>query len=188
MALGSTQPLTEMSIRKFPGSNGGRCIGLTTLPPSCADCRASTSWNPQGLSRPVMELLYLFLPAGSDWFTSCPHHLTPAERVSSWLSTGWWVSDTNRKVSAPSGMGSSQATQPIAQSLLRTLPCPSEPFLIYKIQESDNSMQIVDIKPACVETANSSIYSCNHPKDHEGVRNTSPLIHATHRTMPEFCY
>jgi len=36
MALGSTQPLTEMSTGAFPGGKGGRCIRLTTLPPSCA--------------------------------------------------------------------------------------------------------------------------------------------------------
>ena len=34
MALVSTQPLTEMS----PGDKGGRCVGLTILLPSCADC------------------------------------------------------------------------------------------------------------------------------------------------------
>jgi hypothetical protein len=36
---------------------GGRCIGLTTLPPSCSDgleiLGASNSLNPKGLSRPV---------------------------------------------------------------------------------------------------------------------------------------
>jgi hypothetical protein len=41
-----------------PGGKGGRCVGLTTLPPSCADCLknlgASNSWKSQGLSRPVM--------------------------------------------------------------------------------------------------------------------------------------
>jgi hypothetical protein len=31
MALGSTQPLTEMSAR----GKGGRCVRLTILPPSC---------------------------------------------------------------------------------------------------------------------------------------------------------
>jgi hypothetical protein len=45
------------------GGKGGRCIELTTLPPSCADCLeilgASTSWSPKGLSRPVMRLLDL---------------------------------------------------------------------------------------------------------------------------------
>jgi hypothetical protein len=34
------------------GSKGGRCVGLTTLPLSCA----STCWNLHGLSRPVMGL------------------------------------------------------------------------------------------------------------------------------------
>jgi hypothetical protein len=42
----------------FWGGKGGRCVGLTTLPPSCADCLknlgASTSCNSQGLSRPLM--------------------------------------------------------------------------------------------------------------------------------------
>jgi len=39
------------------GVKGGRCVGLTTLPPSWADClqilEASTSYSPQGLFRPV---------------------------------------------------------------------------------------------------------------------------------------
>jgi hypothetical protein len=43
----------------------GRCVGLKTLPPSCADyleiLEASTSWKPQGLSRPVMGVLYIIL-------------------------------------------------------------------------------------------------------------------------------
>ena len=37
---------------------GGPCVGLTTLPPSRADCvkilGALTAWNPKGLSRPLM--------------------------------------------------------------------------------------------------------------------------------------
>ena len=37
MALGSIQPLTEMSIQVyFLGVKGGRCVRLTSLPPSCA--------------------------------------------------------------------------------------------------------------------------------------------------------
>ena len=53
----------------FLGGKGGRCVGLTTLPPSCADCLEF--WDPQPpgtlrvLSRPVMGLpnlcLYLTL-------------------------------------------------------------------------------------------------------------------------------
>jgi len=36
MALGSTQPLTEMSTRSISWGKGDRCVRLTTLPPSCA--------------------------------------------------------------------------------------------------------------------------------------------------------
>jgi len=47
------------------GVKAARCIGLTTLPPSCAVCLgnvgASTCCNPLGLSRPVMGLLYFLL-------------------------------------------------------------------------------------------------------------------------------
>jgi hypothetical protein len=39
MAQGLTQPLTEMSTGNISWvGKGGRCVGLTTLPPSCADC------------------------------------------------------------------------------------------------------------------------------------------------------
>jgi len=47
MALGSTQPVTEMSTGMFPGGKGGRWVGLTTLPTSCADCLKI--WEPQPL-------------------------------------------------------------------------------------------------------------------------------------------
>jgi len=54
MVLCPTQPLTEMSTRDISCS---RCVRFTTLQTSRADCldilAASTSWNPQGLSRPV---------------------------------------------------------------------------------------------------------------------------------------
>ena len=65
MALGLTQPLTEMSTRniswgvKWPVPRADK---LTTFM-----CRlfghlgASTFWNPQGLSKPLMALLYLYL-------------------------------------------------------------------------------------------------------------------------------
>jgi hypothetical protein len=43
MVLVSTQPLTEM------GCKGGRCVGLTTLWPSCADClRNARGPEPRG--------------------------------------------------------------------------------------------------------------------------------------------
>jgi hypothetical protein len=34
MALGLTQPLTEMSTGIFPGGKGGQCVGLNLLKPS----------------------------------------------------------------------------------------------------------------------------------------------------------
>jgi hypothetical protein len=53
MALGSTQPLTEISTRKIPGVKSDRRVGLTTLPPSVSrmseNAGASTSRNPKGL-------------------------------------------------------------------------------------------------------------------------------------------
>ena len=66
VALGSTQPLKEMSTRSISlVDKSGRCVRLTTLPLLCADCLeiwgASTSRNPQGLSIPVMGLFYLYL-------------------------------------------------------------------------------------------------------------------------------
>jgi len=45
MALGLIQPLTEMSTRNISCGKGGRCVGLTTLPPACADCLEI--WEPQ---------------------------------------------------------------------------------------------------------------------------------------------
>ena len=45
VALGSTQPLTEMI---FPTGKGGRCVGLTTLPLLCADCLEIRDPQPPG--------------------------------------------------------------------------------------------------------------------------------------------
>jgi len=47
MALGSTQPETEMSTRNIScrWGKGSLCVRLTTLPPSCADCLQI--WEPQ---------------------------------------------------------------------------------------------------------------------------------------------
>jgi hypothetical protein len=46
MALGSTQPLTEMSTACISwGGKGGRCVMLTTLQPSCAFVMKSGNLN-----------------------------------------------------------------------------------------------------------------------------------------------
>ena len=54
MALGSTQPLTEMSTRGISlGGKGDRCVRLTTLPPSCAVVTKSVKLNFLETSGPV---------------------------------------------------------------------------------------------------------------------------------------
>jgi hypothetical protein len=46
MALGSTQPLNKSEYQEyFLGGKDGWCVGLTTLPPSWADCLEI--WEPQ---------------------------------------------------------------------------------------------------------------------------------------------
>ena len=65
-ALASIPHLIPMSTGDISwGDNGCRCVRLTALPfrvPVVYKfCEASTSWNPQGLSRPVQGLLYLLV-------------------------------------------------------------------------------------------------------------------------------
>jgi len=55
MALGLTQPLTEMCTRNISwGGKGSRCIGLT-LPPSCVDCLEIWDPCPPGTRGPVQD-------------------------------------------------------------------------------------------------------------------------------------
>ena len=48
--LQSTQPITEMSTRNIALGKDGRCLRLTALRPSCADCLES--WEPQSPGKP----------------------------------------------------------------------------------------------------------------------------------------
>jgi hypothetical protein len=50
----------------FPGGKGGRCVRLTTLPPSCAVVMKSGNLNFLEPSRPVTGLLYLYRLPSSD--------------------------------------------------------------------------------------------------------------------------
>jgi hypothetical protein len=54
MALESTQPLVKMNTRNISWGKGSQCVGLTTSPPSCAECHEI--WKPK--------------PFGTLWATS----------------------------------------------------------------------------------------------------------------------
>jgi hypothetical protein len=60
MALGLTQPLTEMSTRNISWGKGGRCAGLTTLTPSCADCLKIWEPQPSGTLRACNGIILLY--------------------------------------------------------------------------------------------------------------------------------
>jgi hypothetical protein len=52
VALGSTQPLNRNEYQEsFLGSKDGRCVWLTNLPPSCADCLEILEPQPPGTAR-----------------------------------------------------------------------------------------------------------------------------------------
>jgi hypothetical protein len=75
--LESTQALIEMNTRNIFGGKGGRDVGLTTLPPSCADSLEillpSTSYSHTGLVRSVMEEFYL--ACGNANEHCCPKYI-----------------------------------------------------------------------------------------------------------------
>ena len=68
MALGSTQPLVKMSTRNMAGGKGGRCVRVTTSPPSRAECHEicerkppGTLWATPGLSRDCFTFTFYVL-------------------------------------------------------------------------------------------------------------------------------
>jgi hypothetical protein len=69
MALGLTQPLTEMSTRNISwgrggggGAEGSQCVSLTALPLSLPDCIEIWEPHPPGTLRPVQTCNGMALP------------------------------------------------------------------------------------------------------------------------------
>jgi len=62
MALGLTQSLTEMSTRNKSWGKGGRGVGLSTLPPSCAECLQMWEPLPPGTLRACQACNWIVFP------------------------------------------------------------------------------------------------------------------------------
>jgi len=76
MALASTHP-QKWVPGIFPGGKGGRCVGLTTLPPSCADCLENWESQPSVTLRACLGLYrecfpFTPHPPCATRFAKCP--------------------------------------------------------------------------------------------------------------------
>jgi hypothetical protein len=67
MTLGSTQHVALMSTRNaFCGVKSGWCVGLTTLPPSCAECLEIWEPHPFGTLRACLACIAIALSLQID--------------------------------------------------------------------------------------------------------------------------
>jgi hypothetical protein len=83
--LGKNPHWTEISTRCISWVKGGRCVRLTTSPPSCIVLMKSgvlTFWNTLDQSWPVTRLLYVLRPQYSIMY----------ERVCAFVNTFWRIS------------------------------------------------------------------------------------------------
>jgi hypothetical protein len=78
MALGSTQPLTEMSTRNLPGGGQRRPARKADNRLSIENVGASTSHNPMGLHVLLQEQFYLYFIRMNFWNDQKTHPL-PSE-------------------------------------------------------------------------------------------------------------
>ena len=81
MALGLTQPLTEINTKNISWGKGGRCVRLTTFPPSCADCLEIWEPQPPGTLRACPGLWW-------DYFTFFLNPDISSQRFVQWQVRG----------------------------------------------------------------------------------------------------
>jgi len=118
MNLGSNQPLTEMSTRSISWGKGGWCVRLTTYhhPVSLSrNLGALNSWNPLGLSRPVMGLLLLHALL-HDRQISSPTSLQNSPETNSLfttIKTGCFYEESEQNVTRCSSSGATIAMRNI---------------------------------------------------------------------------
>ena len=101
VALGSTQPLTEMrkwvpEIFDWGGGKGGRCVLSWNL-------GASTSWNPLDLSRPVMGLIFALGCTVVRYFKWCEMSPCLASKLTqcrTTVSRSWWLSHVRSQLNS----------------------------------------------------------------------------------------
>ena len=70
-ALGSNQPIKKNEYHDIIGGKGGRCVRVTTLPPSYAECLVIWSFNrPEhsGPHRPVIGIALPFYYCGEPFY------------------------------------------------------------------------------------------------------------------------
>jgi hypothetical protein len=88
MALGSTQPLTEMSTRSISWGKRRpvrKADNLTTIL-----CQCHVIWNPLGHPRPVTRLLFLYIHVKYPSFLSCFHELEFSQQFRKILQYQIW--------------------------------------------------------------------------------------------------
>ena len=89
MTLGIYSVATDISVcpgvlgyQDIPGGKGGRCVRVTTLPPSCAECLAIWSLNRPEPSGPHTAVIGIALPFFyKQWFACKMVCMSVVERV-----------------------------------------------------------------------------------------------------------
>jgi len=71
------------------GGEGSRCVGLTTLPPSCTNCLEIWESQPPETLRACPGCNGIALPASPRWSTQCPGCFTPKKETWYPLTWGW---------------------------------------------------------------------------------------------------